>query len=55
MALNIVWSSIHSKGYNGKEVLELAVLPRLCTFNKSWREREGGDYIHVMDPIEEVL
>jgi len=55
VALNIVWSSIHSKGYNGKEVLELAVLPRLCTFNKSWREREGGDYIHVMDPIEEVL
>jgi len=50
-----VWSSIYSKRYSGKEVLELAVLTPLRKHNKSWKEREGRDYIHVMDPIEEVL
>jgi hypothetical protein len=24
-------------------------------YNKSWREREGKDYNHVMDLFEEVL
>ena len=43
--------------YNGKETFAAGCVDTIMyiQYNKSWREREGRDYIHVTDPIEEVL
>jgi len=41
--------------YNGKESFGAGCVDTIIhtQYNKTWAEREGRDYIHVMDPIEE--
>jgi len=38
--------------YNGKESFGAGCIDTIIytQYNKSWREREGRDYIHIMDP-----
>ena len=43
--------------YNGKESFVSGCVDTIIytQYNETWGDREGRDYIHVMDPIEEVL